>query len=392
MIAPESFMPLRAPRSTQSDAGGAGATAVAIPARDRRTAFVESCVETIADSAVAAEQHSRGRPKARRLIRLLSDKHNILITSHRSPDPDALASVMAMARLLEIKLPDAKITMSVRGRTGGGINDSFAKLANVKLTPWDDASLPGYDAIILLDCQPISAYRPLAVIDHHRTRGKRPTWPFSDIRTEVGAATSIVFNYFMDLEVPIHPDLAAAMLFAIESDLAGAAGTPGELDNLALSSLTLLANTRKLYQMRYVDLPQSYYVAFASALKNAVYYETAMMSHLESIDALEQPAVMADLLLRFDKVQASLVTAVDENKLLISLRTSSPRISAADMARRLLRHIGEGGGHRTKAGGYIALETGTPTEIERKRNVLRRRYLRCLRIRQSRGLRLVPNL
>ena len=43
----------------------------------------------------------------------------------------------------------------------------------------------------------------------------------------------------MELEVAIKPDLAATLLYAIESDLAGAAGTPGELDNIALSSLTL---------------------------------------------------------------------------------------------------------------------------------------------------------
>ena len=47
-----------------------------------------------------------------------------------------------------------------------------------------------------------------------------------------------------------------------------------ELDNVALSSLTLLANTRKLYQMRYVDLPQSYYTSYAAALANAMYYQS----------------------------------------------------------------------------------------------------------------------
>ena len=35
---------------------------------------------------------------------------------------------------------------------------------------------------------------------------------------------------------------------------------------MALSSLTLIADTHKLYQMRYVDLPQSYYIAYSDAL------------------------------------------------------------------------------------------------------------------------------
>src|ERR1019366_9791074 len=60
------------------------------------TAFVESCVETAADSAVAAERKSHGRPRARRLLHLLADKQNILVTTHLHPDPDALASSMAL--------------------------------------------------------------------------------------------------------------------------------------------------------------------------------------------------------------------------------------------------------------------------------------------------------
>ena len=46
--------------------------------------------------------------------------------------------------------------------------------------------------------------------------------PFWDVRKEVGATSSIVFSYFMELEESIDPDLAATLLYAIESDLAGA--------------------------------------------------------------------------------------------------------------------------------------------------------------------------
>ena len=45
-----------------------------------------------------------------------------------------------------------------------------------------------------------------------------------------------------------------------------------ELDQIALSSLTLMADPRKLYQMRYVDLPQGYYLAYANGLANGVYW------------------------------------------------------------------------------------------------------------------------
>ncbi|MGH7215414.1 MAG: DHH family phosphoesterase [Tepidisphaeraceae bacterium] len=343
------------------------------------------------------ERRTRGRPRARKLLRLLEGKRNILVTTHVHPDPDALASSMALATLLRNRLKDAHVGLSIKGRIGGGINDVFTKLSKLDLVSWDDATLNQYDAIILLDTQPQFAANPLpagvepiAVIDHHRAPGKKLSCAFCDIRTDVGATSSIIFSYFMELETPIPRDLAASLLYAIESDLAGAAGTPGELDNIALSSLTLIADTRKLYQMRYVDLPQSYYTAYFDGLANAVYHDNAMVSHLDTIDSPEQPAVNADFLLRFDKVQWALVTAVYGEKLVMSLRTSNTKnLNAADVMRRLLRNLGEGGGHRTKAGGFILLETNSPSEIDRKRNILRKRFLRALGIKQARGQKLV---
>jgi nanoRNase/pAp phosphatase (c-di-AMP/oligoRNAs hydrolase) len=353
----------------------------------------------VAGSAVAVERRTRHRPRAARLLKVLAGKKNILVTTHQHPDPDALASSHALAFLLSAKLKDAAVSMSIRGTIGGGLNDAFTRHAQLKLTPWDEAAITAgkYDAIILLDTQPLFSYSPLptgvmplAVIDHHRTRGRNPKCDFCDIRVDVGATTSIIFSYFLELQVTIPADLAAAMLYAIETDLAGAAGTPGELDNIALSTLTLTADTHKLYQMRYVDLPQSYYIATAANLANAMYYDNAIFSHIDSIDSLEKAAVSADFLLRFDQVQWALVTAVHGNRLILSLRTSSPRHSAADMMKRLVKKLGEGGGHRTKAGGVIPLQSATPGEIERSRAIIRRRYLRALNIQASRGQRLIP--
>lgn len=361
------------------------------------TAFVASCVETAIGRAVSVERGSRHRPKAHRLLRVLKDKKNILVTTHQQPDPDALASSYALSLLLRKHLPDARVTMSVKGTIGGGYNRAFASQSDMKPAPWDEEGLRKFDAIVLLDVQPLVRFSPLpadvtptAVIDHHRSRGRHPKYTFGDIRTDVGATSSIIFSYFMEMEADISPDLAATLLFAIETDLAGAAGQPGELDNMALSSLTLLADTRKLYRMRYVDLPQSSYLAYASGLASAVYYDEAMMAHLPKIESFEAPAVIADFLLRFEKSQWVLVSGVHGQSMMLSLRTSSSKGSAADVMRRLLRNIGEGGGHRTKAGGVIQLETGSDAEIERYRKMLRRRLLRGLGIPMSRGVKLVP--
>jgi nanoRNase/pAp phosphatase (c-di-AMP/oligoRNAs hydrolase) len=328
---------------------GAGALLPPSVAKSPMKTFVESCLNTVAGSAVAVERRTRHRPRADKLLKALAGKKNVLVTTHQHPDPDALASSHALAFLLSTKLKDATVTMSVKGKIGGGLNDAFTKHANLKLVPWDDEAVASkYDAILLLDTQPSFTYSPLpagvkptAVIDHHRTRGRNPKCPFCDIRADVGATTSIIFSYFLELQVAIPADLAAAMLYAIETDLAGAAGQPGELDNIALSNLTLTADTRKLYQMRYVDLPQSFYVAMNAGVSNAMFYDNAIISHLDSIDSLEKPAVIADVLLRFDQVQWSLVTAQHENREDVGARGHE---AAGEEHRRGGRAPDEGGG------------------------------------------------
>jgi len=294
-----------------------------------QTAFVESCAKTVTGSAAAVARRSRGRPKARQLLKLLADKKKILVTTHQHPDPDALASCVAMCTLIQQRVAGAEVKVSFKGGIGGGLNEQFAKLTDLQPSPWDDAALANYDMIILMDTQPGFGNSPLpagvmphVVIDHHRAgRVKKPKCAFCDIRPDVGAVSSIVFSYFMELELKISPDLGATLLFAIESDLAGAAGQPGELDNVALSSLTLIADTRKLYKMRYLDLPQNFFVSYAQGLNNAVVYDSVLMSHLENVPSPERPAVIADFLLRFDQAKWSLVTGVMDGQLVMSLRT-----------------------------------------------------------------------
>src|SRR3954468_20980834 len=255
------------------------------------TAFVESCLETVVGSAQKAEKKARGKPRAAKLVKLLQDKKHVLITTHEHPDPDALASAVGLSTLLQTVLKNTKVTVSIKGTISGGVNAKFVQEADLKLAPWDDAALKDYDAILLVDVQPLFAFNPLpddvkpiGVIDHHRGKhGRKLDCPFCDVRIDVGATASIIFSYFMELEVPIRPALGATLLYAIESDLAGAAGQPGELDNIALSSLTLLADTRKLYKMRYLDLPQNFFVSYAQGLNNAVIYDSVVMSHLENV-------------------------------------------------------------------------------------------------------------
>ncbi|MEM1012541.1 MAG: DHH family phosphoesterase [Planctomycetota bacterium] len=380
-------------------------------------AFVENLVESVEDAAKATADAQRDRPVASDLIKALAGKRNILITGHRNPDPDALGASAALQHLLSERLPDLprsggrpQLVVSHTGITPGGVNAPFVENAPLNLAPWDDARLSesdgadAYDAVILVDAQPSfpgsplpSGVVPTAIVDHHSARGRRPSAPFVDIRPDVGATTSIVFSYMMELDVDPDPALAAMMLHAIETDLAGAAGQPDGLDNAALAALTVRADTRQLYRMRHVELPQHYFVGYADALADARLYGRVLVSNLGKIRYTEKPAVIADFLLRFAGADYAVVTALfgddgdgHPERLVLSVRAGRLDLSAGEMLRRAMADFGEGGGHRTKAGGFVLFDNGSQTEIERVRLQLRRRILESLRIDPAvRGKRLL---
>lgn len=347
------------------------------------TGFVESFVTSIADTANRVARQSRGRPTVRKLLRALAGKKNILVTTHVYPDPDAIASAHALTYLLRSKLPNAKITAAAKGTNQCGINAGFSQLAGADVLEWDDAKFPSYDAVVLLDAQANFSTSPLppgvvptAVIDHHKSRGRRQKVAFSDIRPDVGASASIIFSYLSELKVPILPNMAAMLLYGIETDLAGVAGHPGELDNMAISNLTLLADTRRLYQMRYTSLPAEFYVNFGKGISEAQFAGKILGTHLGVVDSPAMPAVVADFLLRFEGIGWVLVAAQHNDRIILSLRTNEPKVSAGEMMRKLTRHLGEGGGHRTKAGGFIPLCNRNAKDLERLRRLLRRRLLK----------------
>ena len=91
------------------------------------TSFIESCAKTVTGSAAAVARRARRHPKARQLLRKLADKKRILITTHEHPDPDAMASCLALQTLLTKALPAAEVKVMLKGRIGGGLNEKFAQ-------------------------------------------------------------------------------------------------------------------------------------------------------------------------------------------------------------------------------------------------------------------------
>jgi hypothetical protein len=58
--------------------------------------------------------------------------------------------------------------------------------------------------------------------------------------------------------------------------------------------------------------------------------------------------------------------------------------------KRIIGRLGEGGGHRTKAGGYIALDRIPPLDAVKLRKRLWKRYLCAVGLKPGKPTKLVP--
>ena len=52
----------------------------------------ESCLNTVADSAAAAQRRTRHRLHAPKLLKALAGKRNVLVTAHPHPDLEAITA------------------------------------------------------------------------------------------------------------------------------------------------------------------------------------------------------------------------------------------------------------------------------------------------------------
>lgn len=336
-------------------------------------------------------------PKVRsaRLLEVLAGARRIAIVTHDNPDPDAIASAMALRKLIGIKL-DVPVDVVCRLPPRAGENKIVAEVSGFAEAAVTAPDWPRYDRVVLIDTQPDSGFNCVppevtvtAAIDHHGSNGRSRPVKFKDIRRASGATASILTSYLIEQDVEIDPVLGAALLFGIEVDTGGIAGVQGPDDDKALSRLHLVADKALLSRMRYARLPQPFFEAFLHGLQGAFIYEDCILAYLGDLESPEMTAIVADFLLRFEGVRRVLCLGTFQETMILSLRTMEPTDDAGKKMAGLVRGYGTGGGHRAKAGGRIPFvrdDADSPREVY---ELIRRRLLRMLHIKVGRGRRLV---
>lgn len=335
------------------------------------------------------------RQRSERLLATLEPFRRVVIVSHVNPDPDALASMLGLQALLAHAQPGKSVVLTVDGMIARAENRAMAEALGIALVPVESVKVGLDTAVIMVDSQPHTGRRhsevdtPTVVIDHHETPGELTGVRFRDIRPNLGATSTVVTGYLLEREVPIGPMLATALLYGIESEIAGYPREASTLDDGAQVWLYPRADKDLLAKIRNPKLPISHFATFQTALANAFLYRDLVVSWCGQVSQPDIVAEVADFFVRFDQVNWALSAGLFEGALKLSLRVSLLGEQSGDVLREVVNGLGNAGGHDRRAGGAIPLADTRPEAIEEVLRTVRQRLLDRLEIDEQMGCRLL---
>lgn len=294
-----------------------------------------------------------------RFIEWLRGKGPILIVTHDHPDPDALAAAYALRHLILMKVGQAA-TIAFEGVIGRSENRAMVRELEIETVPLGALDPHEFSVICMVDSQPGCGNTSLPpgthidlVIDHHPLREGTGNCRWVDVRSDYGAAATILFEYLVAHGVTIATKLATILFYAIESETQGLGREWSPADRDAYRNLLPLCNNRIHYRITHPSLPPGYFARVNSALESATIYGDVLVFNLQQVDHPEIVAEMADFLLRAEGVEVAFGIGEFAGEGIVSLRTSDLSINAGSLIQQVTAGFGSSGGHGLIAGGQI---------------------------------------
>lgn len=156
------------------------------------------------------------RQRVQQYQRFMGDADRILILTHNDPDPDAMASALALRTLLRRTKQTAVI--GCLEPVTRPENLRMVKLLDLKIETLKPEQLKEFDKIALVDVQPhyFPGLLPHVdlVIDHHPEQSGYNAI-FKDIRPDYGSTSTILTEHLRAVDMDISERTATAMLYEI---------------------------------------------------------------------------------------------------------------------------------------------------------------------------------
>ena len=306
---------------------------------------------------------------ADRFVNALAERDAVSVLMHPNPDPDAMASAMAVRELAATV--DTEATMQYAGQIRYPENRAFETVLDLDFERIEHVRDLAAPDVVLVDHNEPRGFdgaqhlEPYAVIDHHPGNGEGEA--FTDVRPELGSCASLLTTYLRQRGWKPKPKadgptvtspLATGLLYGIHADTRGFSRgcTPAEFD--AAAYLYPAVDSDSLDRIASPQLDTETLDIKAKAINERETEGSFLVSHVGSISNLDALPQAAEELVRLEGITAAVVTGERDDELHLSGRSRDDRVHMGKTLQRALDPLwrASGGGHARMGGGQIPLQ------------------------------------
>ena len=248
------------------------------------------------------------RLKVQQYQRFFSDADRVLILLHNDPDPDAMASGLALRNVLR-RTKQTAIIAALQGVTRPE-NLRMVNLLDIHVEIITPAQVAEFDRVAMVDVQPHyfggAIDRVDLVIDHHP---EQPGYSavFKDIRADYGSTSTILTEHLRAVDANISERTATAMLYAIKSDTLFFNRQANRVDIEAFSYLYPLADAALIRKMEGAEITMERLDYVLKAKQHGRMVEQVFCAFLGTSPREDFIPYVADFYLQLENVKWTIV-------------------------------------------------------------------------------------
>jgi nanoRNase/pAp phosphatase (c-di-AMP/oligoRNAs hydrolase) len=188
--------------------------------------------------------------------------------------------------------------------------------------------------------------------------------PYLDLRPDVGAAATLVYQYLEIANLTLPSRLATALFYGIKTDTRGLSRGASTGDKVAYVNLLSNVDHDALLQVEYARRPATFFRSLMKGLAVTRVYGSAVVAILGNMDRSDFAAELADQLIMLEGARGVLCVGRYKGVLHLSVRTMPLGEDAGLLIQRVVSDLGRGGGHGVMAGGQVPLTNRAADVIE----------------------------
>lgn len=271
-----------------------------------------------------------------------------------NPDPDAMASALALAFLWKSKWPGGEGHGAVEIYCGGQVshpqNTAMVNLLGIELRKTEsESTTPVVRALVDVASAGKGALRafsikPDIIIDHHRDNPDGE-YLWKQI-VPCGACSSLMAHHIKEAELECPPLLAAALLVGLRTDtLELSSQTTNQLDYEALSYLLARADKTILSQIMNYSFPQAFVRHKTKAFNEMKIRDGILTSSVGVVSSAHRDIIpiVADELLRIEGVETVVIHGIVKSTLQVSVRTKNDSLDVDSFCHKVFGKDFSGG-------------------------------------------------